>query len=105
MTADTSRTGAHMTADTATIAHSCQAMRRDIVEMIAAARSGHPGESLSAVEIVATLYFSVMKHDPQRPDWPERDRFVLSKGHAAPVLYAALAESGYFPREEMPKLR
>lgn len=89
----------------ATIAHTCQAMRRDIVEMVATAGSGHPGGSLSAVEIVATLYGAVMRHDPARPDWPERDRFVLSKGHAAPVLYAALAESGYMPREELASLR
>ncbi len=94
-----------MTVDTASIVHNCRAMRRDIVEMIAAAGSGHPGGSLSAVEIVAALYFGIMKHDPARPDWVERDRFVLSKGHAAPVLYAALAESGYFPRAEIPTLR
>jgi len=80
-------------------------MRRDIIEMIAEAGSGHPGGSLSAVEIVASLFFGVMRHDPARPDWPERDRFVLSKGHAAPVLYAALAESGYFPREQLVTLR
>jgi transketolase len=93
------------TTDLATIAHTCQAMRRDIVEMTAAAGSGHPGGSLSAVEIVATLYGAVMRHDPARPDWPDRDRFVLSKGHAAPVLYAALAENGYFPREQVLTLR
>jgi transketolase len=87
------------------VAHVCQAMRRDIIEMVAAAGSGHPGGSLSAVEIVATLYASVMHHDPARPDLPDRDRFVLSKGHAAPVLYAALAETGYLPREELTTLR
>jgi transketolase len=91
--------------DPAHIAHVCQAMRRDIIEMVAAAGSGHPGGSLSAVEIVATLYASVMHHDPACPDLPDRDRFVLSKGHAAPVLYAALAESGYLPREELVTLR
>jgi transketolase len=91
--------------DFAHLAHLCQAIRRDIIEEIAAAGSGHPGGSLSAVEIVATLYGSVMTHDPARPDMPERDRFVLSKGHAAPLLYAALAESGYFPREELLTLR
>jgi transketolase len=80
-------------------------MRRDIVEMVATAGSGHPGGSLSAVEIVATLYGSVMKHDPADPKAPGRDRFVLSKGHAAPVLYAALAEAGYLPREELLTLR
>jgi transketolase len=91
--------------DLAHLAHVCQAMRRDIIEMTAAAGSGHPGGSLSAVEIVATLYTSVMRHDPARPDMPDRDRFVLSKGHAAPVLYAALAETGYLPREELLTLR
>lgn len=91
--------------DVANLARTCQLIRRDIVEMVGAAGSGHPGGSLSAVEIVASLYFGVMKHDPARPDLPERDRFVLSKGHAAPVLYAALAEAGYFPREELVTLR
>jgi transketolase len=91
--------------DIAHVAHVCQAMRRDIIEMVAAAGSGHPGGSLSAVEIVATLYASVMRHDPQHPEMADRDRFVLSKGHAAPVLYAALAESGYLPREELTTLR
>ncbi len=93
------------TPDFARIAHTCQAMRRDIIEMVGGAGSGHPGGSLSAVEIVATLYGAVMKHDPKDPSMPERDRFVLSKGHAAPVLYAALAENGYFPREELATLR
>lgn len=73
--------------------------------MTATAGSGHPGGSLSAADIVAALYFEVMNHRPQEPDWPERDRFVLSKGHAAPVLYAALAESGYFPLETLATLR
>ncbi len=93
------------TADIPTIARTCRQMRRDIIEMVGAAGSGHPGGSLSAVEIVATLFGAAMEHDPARPDLPERDRFVLSKGHAAPVLYAALAESGYFPREELSTLR
>jgi transketolase len=91
--------------DFAHLAHLSQAMRRDIIEMLHAAGSGHPGGSLSAVEIVATLYGSVMRHDPADPNLPDRDRFVLSKGHAAPVLYAALAETGYFPREELLTLR
>ncbi|MHB0976717.1 MAG: transketolase [Candidatus Aquicultorales bacterium] len=80
-------------------------MRWDIVKMIGTAGSGHPGGSLSAADIVATLYFHEMRHDPGNPSWPERDRFVLSKGHAAPVLYAALAESGYFERDELWTLR
>jgi transketolase len=80
-------------------------LRRDIVEMTCAAKSGHPGGSLSAVETVVMLYFDVMRHDPRRPDWPERDRFILSKGHAAPVLYAAMAEAGYLPKEQLNTLR
>lgn len=82
-----------------------QLMRCDIVRMLAEAGSGHPGGSLSAADIVATLYGAVMRHDPSRPRMPERDRFVLSKGHAAPVLYAALAEEGYFGREHLGTLR
>src|SRR5205085_127241 len=70
------------------------------------AGSGHPSSSLSAVEVVTALYFGgFLRHDAKYPHWPDRDRFILSKGHAAPVLYAALAESGYFPREEMMTLR
>ena len=66
-------------------------------EMITAAKSGHPGGSLSAVEILVTLYFDVLRHDPANPKWPDRDRFILSKGHACPVLYSVMAESGYTP--------
>ena len=73
-------------------------VRRDIVKMITEAKSGHPGGSLSAVEIVVTLFFDVLRHDPQNPKWPDRDRFILSKGHACPVLYSVMAECGYsFP--------
>ena len=87
------------------IAEKARILRRDIVQMIYTAGSGHPGGSLSAADIIATLYFHVMRHRPQEPDWPDRDRFVLSKGHAAPALYAALAESGYFPVSELLNLR
>jgi transketolase len=80
-------------------------LRCHIIGMTATAGSGHPGGSLSSADIVAALYFGVMRHDPDRPHWADRDRFVLSKGHAAPVLYAALAESGYFPRELLYGLR
>jgi len=80
-------------------------LRRYIITMIAAASSGHPGGSLSAVEIVTALYFHVLRHDPKNPGWPDRDRFILSKGHAAPLLYSVLAESGYFPVEELMTLR
>ncbi len=91
--------------DVATIEDKAARIRRDIVEMIAEAGSGHPGGSLSAADIVAALYFGIMRHDPQDPDWDERDRFVLSKGHAAPVLYAALAEAGYLGRDHLATLR
>jgi len=80
-------------------------IRRDIVEMLGEAGSGHSGGSLSAADILACLYFWEMKINPQQPRQEDRDRFVLSKGHAAPVLYAALAERGYFPREELNGLR
>lgn len=80
-------------------------IRRDIIEMLHAAGSGHPGGSLSAADILTVLYFHEMKVDEKNPKWQERDRFVLSKGHAAPVLYAALAEKGFFPKEELYKLR
>jgi len=81
------------------------AIRRHIVRMIAAAASGHPGGSLSAADILTALYFRVLRVDPENPDWPGRDRFVLSKGHAAPALYAALAERGFFPVDELMGLR
>ncbi|NPV69668.1 MAG: transketolase [Firmicutes bacterium] len=73
-----------------------RAIRRHIIEMTAAAGSGHPGGSLSCADILTALYFNVMRVDPQNPSWEERDRFILSKGHAAPVLYATLAERGFF---------
>ncbi|KNF09171.1 transketolase, N-terminal subunit [Gottschalkia purinilytica] len=80
-------------------------LRKNIINMIHESKSGHPGGSLSACEILTTLYFKEMKIDPKNPKWEDRDRFVLSKGHAAPVLYATLAEKGYFPKEELMKLR
>lgn len=80
-------------------------LRRHIIEMTCAAASGHPGGSLSAADIVTVLYFYMMKHRPEEPGWPDRDRFVMSKGHAAPVLYAALAEAGYFPKTYLKTLR
>jgi transketolase len=79
--------------------------RRHIIEMIGAAKSGHPGGSLSAVEILVALYYDSMRHDPANPRWPDRDRFILSKGHAAPVLYAVLAECGYSPVDQLNTLR
>jgi transketolase len=80
-------------------------LRMHCVRMLAVAKSGHLDSSLSAADIVAALYYRVLRHDPSRPDWPERDRFVLSKGHAAPILYAALAEFGYFPHQDLMGLR
>ena len=80
-------------------------LRRNIVTMIGKAGSGHPGGSLSAVEILTALYFNVMRHQPANPCWPDRDRFILSKGHAAPLLYSVLAECGYFPSAELETLR
>lgn len=80
-------------------------IRQEIVKMVAEASSGHPGGSLSAADILAYLYFHEMNIDPQNPNEPNRDRFVLSKGHASPVLYAALAEKGFFPKEELASFR
>jgi transketolase len=80
-------------------------IRRDIITMIGTAGSGHPGGSLSAVEILVALYFAVLKHDPANPHWEGRDRFILSKGHAAPVLYSTLSECGYLPESELCTLR
>jgi len=80
-------------------------LRRHIITMTGKAGSGHPGGSLSAVEIITALYFKLLRHKPSDPQWAERDRFILSKGHAAPLLYAALAECGYFPVDELSTLR
>lgn len=80
-------------------------IRKDIIEMIYGANSGHPGGSLSATELVTVLYFHVMNHDPKNPDWADRDRFILSKGHACPVLYSCMARTGYFPVEELKTIR
>ena len=80
-------------------------LRRHIITMTGKAGSGHPGGSLSAVEIVTALYFGLLRHKPSDPQWSDRDRFILSKGHAAPLLYAVLAECGYFPVDELLTLR
>ena len=80
-------------------------IRRAILTMIHRANSGHPGGSLSAVEIVVALYYHLMRHDPRDPRRPDRDRFILSKGHCAPVLYAVLADCGYFPKEDLETFR
>ena len=80
-------------------------IRQDIISMIHDAKAGHPGGSLSAVEMVTALYFHVMNIDPQNPKWPDRDRFILSKGHSCPVMYACLARRGYFDPEHLKTLR
>ena len=80
-------------------------IRRDIITMIHTAGAGHPGGSLSAADILTALYFRVMRVDPLAPDWPDRDRFILSKGHACPVLYSTLIEKGYMPHELLYTLR
>ena len=80
-------------------------LRIDCVRMVAVAKAGHLDSSLSAADIVAALYYRALRHDPRNPRWPERDRFVLSKGHGAPIQYAALAEHGYFPADDLMGLR
>lgn len=80
-------------------------LRREIITMIGQAKSGHPGGSLSAIDLITTLYYAVMKHDPQKPLWDGRDRFVLSKGHGCPALYAVLGECGYFDKALFGTLR
>ncbi len=80
-------------------------IRRDILKMLYLCQSGHPGGSLSCVEILAGLYYRTMRVDPGNPSWEERDRLVLSKGHACPALYAILADLGFFPREDLWRLR
>lgn len=82
-----------------------QTLRCHILKMTTGANSGHPGGSMSSADIITVLFFDKMKIDPKRPDWPERDRFVLSKGHASPVLYAALAERGFFPVKRLETFR
>ncbi len=102
----TERANGPATFDAAKLADLARTLRRDVLEMTTEAGSGHPSSSFSIVEIMATLYFGgILQYDPKKPHWPERDRFILSKGHAAPILYAILAEAGYFPKEELMTLR
>lgn len=93
------------TSDPAQLQAIARRVRRHIVEMITHAKSGHPGGSLSATEILVTLFFDVLRHNPANPKWPDRDRFLLSKGHACPVLYAVMAECGYTPIDQLNTLR
>jgi len=88
-----------------TLVKKSKEIRRQILVMLSAANSGHTGGSLSATDILTALYYHVMSHKPDEPHWPERDRFVLSKGHAAPALYAILADCGYFGKEHLKTLR
>ena len=82
-----------------------QCLRIEVIDMIWRAGTGHPGGSLSIADIMTVLYFHIMRIKPDQPDWSDRDRLVLSKGHAAPILYAALAEKGYFPKSVLGTLR
>lgn len=87
------------------LAETARHLRVEILKMLNTARSGHTGGSLSAIDVLTVLYFHTMRHDPSNPRWEERDRFVLSKGHAAPALYACLARAGYFSRDDLKTLR
>jgi transketolase len=80
-------------------------IRKDILIMLEHAGSGHPGGSLSCVEILMGLYYYKLRHNPKKPDWEDRDRFILSKGHVCPALYTVMADVGYFPKEELMTLR
>ena len=89
----------------AEIARKAQELRIEVLKMVFEKQTGHLGGPFSAAEIIAALYFHQMRLDPARPDWAERDRFILSKGHCAPILYAALAHRGFFPMEELQTFR
>ncbi len=80
-------------------------IRKEIIRMLGTSGSGHPGGSLSATDILTALYFQALHHDPKNPTREDRDRFVLSKGHGCPVLYATLAQAGYFPKSQLATLR
>jgi len=93
------------TTDVAQLASIAKGVRRAVIEMITEAKSGHPGGSLSATDLMVTLYFDVMRHDPANPKWKDRDRFILSKGHCCPALYAVMAKCGYCPEDQLNSLR
>ena len=88
-----------------TLKRTARELRQTILKMLAKAGSGHPGGSLSMVELLVGLYWHALRHDPKKPSWPDRDLFLLSKGHGVPALYAVLAAHGYFPSEELMTLR
>ena len=92
-------------ADSKKLSRLCAAMRRELITTLHKIQTGHPGGSLSCCEILCTLYFHIMKTDPNNPKWEDRDRLILSKGHAAPMLYLCLAHKGFFPMEELQTLR
>ena len=87
------------------IEQKAKVIRRLIIKMLSKAKSGHPGGSLSATDLITCLYYEVLRHDPKNPQWPDRDRFHMSKGHCCPLWYAVLSESGYFPKKELDTLR
>ena len=91
--------------DVADLVAMARELRRDVVQTIFTAGSGHPGGSLSELDILVSLYFRIMRHDPTNPRWPDRDRLVLSKGHASPGLYAVLAKAGYIAPQELSTFR
>lgn len=93
------------TADIDSLKEKARQFRKETLETINEAGSGHPGGSLSAVEILISLYYYKMSHKPDRPDWPLRDRFIMSKGHACPIVYITLANCGYFPKQELKTFR
>jgi transketolase len=93
------------TADVQALQRRAHEFRKTILQMITKAGSGHPGGSLSAIDVITALYFHHMRHDPKNPRWPDRDRFVLSKGHGCPAWYAVLAEAGYFDPKHLWTLR
>src|SRR5215467_13311685 len=80
-------------------------VRQDVIRMLVAAGSGHSAGPLGMADVFTALYFAVLRHDPKNPDWPERDRLILSNGHIVPVRYAAMARAGYFPVDELMTLR
>jgi transketolase len=80
-------------------------LRGDVLRIVTKANSGHPGGALGMADLLTVLYYKYLRHDPSNPDWEDRDRFVLSNGHTCPILYAVLADRGYFPREELWRFR
>jgi len=91
--------------DEATLSVIAREVRKDILKMTSAVNSGHPGGAMSATDIIVTLYYYKMRHNPEEPEWEKRDRFVLSKGHVCPALYSVLARTGYFPLEKLNEFR